>query len=121
MLELIPFLDFRECDSTRNEEKPGMERLRAAQERPYLIKTYFFLLYNFAVIFSSAVKLAYESLDATSEGEDLPPIVILHGLFGSKTNWRTLAKLFNRETDRKVHNQHPSVLSLFPKLSLCSK
>ncbi|RMX47938.1 hypothetical protein pdam_00005384 [Pocillopora damicornis] len=51
---------------------------------------------------SSAVNLAYESIDATTEGDDLPPIVILHGLFGSKTNWRTLAKLFNRETDRKV-------------------
>lgn len=51
---------------------------------------------------SSAVKLAYNSIDAATDGEDLPPLVILHGLFGSKQNWRTLAKLFHRETGRRV-------------------
>ncbi|XP_078362589.1 sn-1-specific diacylglycerol lipase ABHD11-like [Oculina patagonica] len=51
---------------------------------------------------SSAVRLAYESIDANTDGEDLPPLVILHGLFGSKQNWRTLAKLFHRETGRRI-------------------
>lgn len=51
---------------------------------------------------SSAVRLAYESIDATTDGKKLPPLVILHGLFGSKQNWRTLAKLFHRETGRQI-------------------
>lgn len=53
-------------------------------------------------LLSSAVRLAYDSIDATTDGEDLPPLVILHGLFGSKQNWRTLAKRFHRETGRQV-------------------
>lgn len=48
------------------------------------------------------MQLAYDSIDASSYGEDLPPLVILHGLFGSKTNWRTLGKHFHRETGRKI-------------------
>lgn len=51
---------------------------------------------------SSAVRLAYETIDATTDGEKLLPLVILHGLFGSKQNWRTLAKLFHKETGRQV-------------------
>jgi len=51
---------------------------------------------------SSPVRLAYDSIDANSDGEDLPPLVILHGLFGSKTNWRTLAKRFHRDTGRQI-------------------
>ncbi|XP_067034253.1 sn-1-specific diacylglycerol lipase ABHD11-like [Acropora muricata] len=50
---------------------------------------------------SQPVQLSYDSIDASSYGEDLPPLVILHGLFGSKTNWRTLGKHFHRETGRK--------------------
>ncbi|XP_068679261.1 sn-1-specific diacylglycerol lipase ABHD11-like [Montipora capricornis] len=51
---------------------------------------------------SSPVRIAYDHTDASSDGEDLPPLVILHGLFGSKTNWRTLAKRFHKDTGRKI-------------------
>lgn len=51
---------------------------------------------------SFPVRLAYDSTDANSSGEDLLPLVILHGLFGSKTNWRTLAKRFHADTGRQV-------------------
>ena len=51
---------------------------------------------------SPPVRLAYDSIDSNSDGEDLPPLVILHGLFGSKTNWRTLARHFHKQTGRKV-------------------
>ena len=61
---------------------------------------------SISFLISSAVRLAYESIDATTDGEKLPPLVILHGLFGSKQNWRTLAKLFHRETGRQVDNHH---------------
>lgn len=57
---------------------------------------------NCGLFCSPPVQLAYDSIDASSYGEDLPPLVILHGLFGSKTNWRTLGKHFHRETGRKV-------------------
>jgi len=57
---------------------------------------------RFLFALSSPVRLAYDSIDANSDGEDLPPLVILHGLFGSKTNWRTLAKRFHRDTGRQV-------------------
>ena len=58
--------------------------------------------YLFLFYCSSAVRLAYETIDATTDGEKLPPLVILHGLFGSKQNWRTMAKLFHKETGRQV-------------------
>ena len=51
---------------------------------------------------SPPVRLAYDSIDSNSDGQDLPPLVILHGLFGSKTNWRTLARHFHKQTGRKV-------------------
>lgn len=57
---------------------------------------------HYGLFLSSPVQLAYESIDASSYGEELPPLVILHGLFGSKTNWKTLGKHFHRETGRKV-------------------
>ncbi|CAH3178568.1 unnamed protein product, partial [Porites evermanni] len=51
---------------------------------------------------SPPVRLAYDSIDSNSDGQDLPPLVILHGLFGSKTNWRTLARHFHKQTGRKL-------------------
>jgi len=67
-------------------------------------------LLTISFLISSAVRLAYESIDATTDGENLPPLVILHGLFGSKQNWRTLAKLFQRETGRQVLPSHAFLL-----------
>lgn len=53
--------------------------------------------------FRSPVRLAYDNFDANAAGKDLPPLMILHGLFGSKRNFRELAKMFNKETGRQVN------------------
>ena len=34
------------------------------------------------------MRLAYDNFDANAAGKDLPPLMILHGLFGSKRNLR---------------------------------
>ena len=46
-----------------------------------------------------AVRLAYDVIEGAT---DISPIIILHGIFGSKTNWASLAKKIHRETQRTV-------------------
>lgn len=50
------------------------------------------------------VKLAYASYESMKGNKDNPkePIMIMHGLFGSKNNWSTLSKAIHQQTDRKV-------------------
>ncbi|KAJ8680874.1 hypothetical protein QAD02_016661 [Eretmocerus hayati] len=51
------------------------------------------------------VKLAYasyESTKETSEESSRAPILIMHGLFGSKSNWNSLSKSIHQKTNRKV-------------------
>ncbi|XP_038054830.1 protein ABHD11-like [Patiria miniata] len=48
-----------------------------------------------------AVKLAYNVVGPASL-TDNSPVVILHGLFGSKSNWATFAKKIHRETQRTI-------------------
>lgn len=50
------------------------------------------------------VKLAYVSYEAMN-GDKNPahhPIIVMHGLFGSKTNWSSLSKAIHQRTNRKV-------------------
>lgn len=53
---------------------------------------------------SETVDLAYASYEATSDSKDssLPPLVILHGLLGSKNNWNSMSKAIHKKTGRKV-------------------
>ncbi|KAM3963984.1 sn-1-specific diacylglycerol lipase ABHD11 [Aphomia sociella] len=53
---------------------------------------------------SDTVDLAYASYESTSDSEDSsrPPLVILHGLLGSKNNWNSMSKAIHRTTGRKV-------------------
>ncbi|XP_014481201.1 PREDICTED: alpha/beta hydrolase domain-containing protein 11-like isoform X2 [Dinoponera quadriceps] len=49
------------------------------------------------------VKLAYASYESLKKNEqNLPPIIIMHGLFGSKNNWNSLSKTIHEKTKRKV-------------------
>lgn len=48
----------------------------------------------------SSVKLSYISYDTYRSS--VSPVVIMHGLFGSKNNWNTLAKAINKQTKRRV-------------------
>lgn len=51
----------------------------------------------------SAVKLAYDKYGGkTSDERAATPLVILHGLFGQKRNWRSLAKQFQRLLNNTV-------------------
>ncbi|KAL1915274.1 uncharacterized protein VTP21DRAFT_7550 [Calcarisporiella thermophila] len=58
------------------------------------------------------VKLAYTKFDAPKEHQALPPLVIMHGLFGSRQNWKSLAKAFSRfrtvyTLDLRNHGESP--------------
>ncbi|XP_031835129.1 sn-1-specific diacylglycerol lipase ABHD11 [Nomia melanderi] len=48
------------------------------------------------------VKLAYASYESMKEEASKHPIIIMHGLFGSKNNWNMLSKSIHQQTDRKV-------------------
>lgn len=44
---------------------------------------------------------SYESTNSPSEN-DPAPLIVKHGLFGSKSNWNSLCKVYHKETQRKV-------------------
>lgn len=49
------------------------------------------------------VDLAYASYEtAISEHNGLPPLIILHGLLGSKNVWTSMSKAIHKNTGRKV-------------------
>ncbi|XP_011876801.1 PREDICTED: alpha/beta hydrolase domain-containing protein 11 [Vollenhovia emeryi] len=50
------------------------------------------------------VKLAYTSYESVKEHEQdaKEPVIIMHGLFGSKNNWNSLSKAIHQKTKRKV-------------------
>lgn len=50
------------------------------------------------------VKLAYTSYESVKDNEQdaKDPIIIMHGLFGSKNNWNSLSKAIHEKTNRKV-------------------
>lgn len=53
---------------------------------------------------AETVDLAYASYESTSDNENSssPPLVILHGLLGSKNNWNSMSKAIHKTTGRKV-------------------
>lgn len=53
---------------------------------------------------AEAVDLAYASYESTTNADysARPPLVILHGLLGSKNNWNSMSKAIHRTTGRKV-------------------
>ncbi|XP_076662606.1 sn-1-specific diacylglycerol lipase ABHD11 [Halictus rubicundus] len=53
--------------------------------------------------FPTPVKVAYASYESVKgTGASKNPIIIMHGLFGSKNNWNMLSKSLHEQTDRKV-------------------
>lgn len=50
---------------------------------------------------NSAVKLAFTSYEST-ESSKQPPLLILHGLLGSKNNWNSMSKAIHKNTSRKI-------------------
>lgn len=49
----------------------------------------------------SAVNLAYDYQETPNDYDVLPPLVIMHGLMGSSSNWATISKVL-ANTDRKI-------------------
>ncbi|OLY85083.1 Abhydrolase domain-containing protein [Smittium mucronatum] len=52
---------------------------------------------------SHAVPPRYLKIDPTSEGANSSPLVLLHGLLGSKKNWTSLSKRFSKDLKRTVY------------------
>ncbi|CAL4150918.1 unnamed protein product [Meganyctiphanes norvegica] len=52
-----------------------------------------------------AITMTYNSYpsNTSSSSKNLLPIVIMHGLFGSKMNWKSLAKAISQRTNRHVY------------------
>ncbi|XP_073825394.1 sn-1-specific diacylglycerol lipase ABHD11 [Musca autumnalis] len=48
------------------------------------------------------VTMAYNVFDGKNTDTSQPPFVIMHGLFGSKQNWRAVGKALQAKTNRKV-------------------
>jgi len=46
--------------------------------------------------------MAYTSYEFVADGGGKSPIIIMHGLFGSKSNWHGLSKAIHKTTRRKV-------------------
>ncbi|XP_043278544.1 protein ABHD11-like isoform X2 [Venturia canescens] len=80
----------------------------------------------------SVINMAFASYESTHGSEKtnvtkptLAPVIIMHGLFGSKNNWNTLAKVIHQRTNRKViavdarnHGESPhSSLMSYPDMA----
>lgn len=48
-----------------------------------------------------AVRLSFQKFEPDIE-TDKQPVFIMHGLFGKKTNWYSIAETLCKETDRSV-------------------
>uniref|UniRef100_A0A2S2PR79 sn-1-specific diacylglycerol lipase ABHD11 n=1 Tax=Schizaphis graminum TaxID=13262 RepID=A0A2S2PR79_SCHGA len=48
------------------------------------------------------IKMSFTSYESAADGGQKPPIIIMHGLFGCKSNWNSLSKTLHNITRRKV-------------------
>uniref|UniRef100_A0ABD2XNQ8 sn-1-specific diacylglycerol lipase ABHD11 n=1 Tax=Trichogramma kaykai TaxID=54128 RepID=A0ABD2XNQ8_9HYME len=88
-----------------NEEQPAP--LRRKYFRFFLFLNFDHRLQLMVIIYDSSqkpVKLAYASYESTNHEalDTKAPILIMHGLFGSKSNWNSLSKTIHQKTKRKV-------------------
>lgn len=65
------------------------------------------------------ITMAYNSYEATSATENnANPVIIMHGLFGSKQNWRSICKALHAKSIpcRKVNDIQHRVLMFLPTI-----
>lgn len=62
------------------------------------------------------VDLVYEEINITKAGPDKPPLLILHGLFGNKGNWKSTGRALSHACSKRVlvidlrnHGESPHV------------
>lgn len=48
------------------------------------------------------IKMSYTSYESAEDSKQKPPLIIMHGLFGCKSNWNSLSNALHRMTHRKV-------------------
>lgn len=50
------------------------------------------------------VEMSYATYESAAGSSQTPPLIIMHGLFGSKSNWNSLCKVYNQKTSppRKI-------------------
>ena len=51
------------------------------------------------------IRLSYYNITPinSNEGQNKPPVLIFHGLFGSKNNWKSISKAIAAKTGRSVY------------------
>lgn len=68
--------------------------------------SFFFFFLQFIICSShriTPIKMSFKVADTeTPVDPDTKPIIIMHGLLGSKNNWNSLAKAIHRKTKKKV-------------------
>ncbi|XP_050434555.1 protein ABHD11-like [Adelges cooleyi] len=70
--------------------------------RTYLLSDYRTISCRQMSMKSKPVKMSYTSYESASDSNQDSPLIIMHGLFGSKSNWNSLAKALHNLTSRKV-------------------
>lgn len=48
------------------------------------------------------IKMSYMSYESVVSDAKKPPVIIMHGVFGSKSNWNSLSKTLHNMTKRKI-------------------
>ena len=71
----------------------------------HFLKTSIFLFplsYSMFFFICRPVMMSYSYHQTKQDETSVPPIVLMHGLFGSKNNWRSLSKQISAKTGRAV-------------------
>ncbi|KAG9124973.1 hypothetical protein FRC07_009495 [Ceratobasidium sp. 392] len=81
----------------------ALRRLQSLKQTLAPTQSYLTRARAFATVSRSPVNLAYEKIDPP-ELKSNSPMLIVHGLYGSKQNWRSLSKAFARNLGRPVYS-----------------
>lgn len=65
---------------------------------------------TFATQQNHIVKLDHDKFPSDSSSQSNAPIVICHGLFGSKQNWKSLARAFSKRLSTDVYTLVSAIL-----------
>ena len=61
--------------------------------------------------YGKPIQMAYNVFETENTQKSKPPLMIMHGLFGSKQNWRNVCRALALNTNRKA-NTHYNFLFL---------